>query len=158
MKLKEVIIDADFCIKLGGNLKYPFLERVLKELAEKVYMHKIVYDEVMTPASAKMQIDTLKNQGFLELLDENTLTPLEKTVYQNTYAMLAGIMINPNKPRKNQGETCSLAMAKTKSIPYFVTDERNLQPIIDTTLNGGIDDIFCLRIEDVIKKIRDGGL
>ena len=47
-------------------------------------------------------------------------------------------------------------MAKTKSIPYFVTDEKNLQPIIDRILNTGMSDIVCIRIEDVIQRIRSG--
>ncbi len=47
-------------------------------------------------------------------------------------------------------------MAKTKSIPYFATDEMELQPIIDKILNTGMNDIICLRIEDVIQRIRLG--
>ena len=49
-----------------------------------------------------------------------------------------------------------MAMAKTMSIPVFFTDERNLQPIIDNTLNTGLDDIVCIRIIDVIEKIKLG--
>ena len=44
MKMKGIIVDADFCIKVGASPKYRYLERVLPELAEKVYIHKIVYD------------------------------------------------------------------------------------------------------------------
>lgn len=72
------------------------------------------------------------------------------------YSKLANVMINPERPKKNRGETCSLAMAKTKGIPYFATDEKELQPIIDKILNTGIDDIFCVRIEDVIHRIKSG--
>jgi len=57
MKMKGIIVDADFCIKVGASPKYRYLERVLPELAEKVYIHKIVYDEVMVPVCAKEQID-----------------------------------------------------------------------------------------------------
>ena len=67
-------------------------------------------------------------------------------------------MMNPNRPRKNQGEICSLAIAKTKSIPYFATDEKKLQPIIDKALNTGMNDIICVRIEDVVQKIKSGEL
>lgn len=159
MKLKGVIIDADFCIKVGASPKYRYLERVLTELAEKVYIHKIVYDEIIVPACAKDQVDMLLKQKVLEILDENSLNPLEKVVYQGVFQSLANVMINPKRPKKNQGETCSLAMAKTKSIPYFATDEKELQPIIDRILNTGIDkDIQCIRIEDVIQRIKLGEL
>ena len=149
MKLERIIVDADFCIKVGASAKYRYLERVLPALADKAYIHRNVYDEIMIPLCAKEQIDCLKKQGLLEVIDERSLTPLEKSVYQGVYQSLAKVMINPSQPRKNQGETCSLAMAKTKSIPYFVTDEKNLQPIIDRVLNSGMDDIVCIRIIDV---------
>ena len=158
MKIDEIIVDADFCIKVGASAKYRYLERVLPALADKVYIHKTAYDEVIIPASAKEQLDSLKTQGVLEVLDENGLNPFEKSLYQDTYNSLADVMISPNNPRKNRGETCSLAMAKTRSIPYFVTDERNLQPIIDWKLNTGMNDIMCVRIEDVIKRIKSGEL
>ena len=59
-------------------------------------------------------------------------------------------------PNKNKGEACSLAYAKATGIPVFATDEMDLQPIIDTQLNTGIDDITCLRIVDIIKKAKNG--
>lgn len=99
MKLEGIIVDADFCIKVGASPKYCYLEIVLMELADKVYIHKTVYDEILVPACAK-----------------------------------------------------------TKSIPYFATDERDLQPIIDKILNTGLDDIMCVRIEDVIRRIKSGEL
>lgn len=156
MKLSGIIVDADFCIKIGASPKYRYLERVLTELAEKIYIHKRVYDEIIVPICAKEQINVLKEQGILEIIDECDLTPLEKGIYKGTYQALVKVMINPNKPRKNQGETCSLALAKTRSIPYFATDEMDLQPIIDRILNTGMDDIICIRIEDVIEKIKKG--
>ncbi len=157
MKIKGIIVDADFCIKVGTSPKYRYLEKVLTELADKVYIHKVVYDEVIAPACAKEQIDTLIEQGKVEKVDETTLSPLEKVVYEGAYQELEKVMINPKKPKKNLGETCSLAMAKTKSIPYFATDEADLQPIIDKILNTGMgEDITCIRIEDVIKRIQSG--
>ena len=158
MKLSEIIVDADFCIKVGASSKYRYLERVLPALADKAYIHRAAYDEVLIPACAKEQIDSLKLQGALELLDENSLSQSETSIYLGVYNSLAKVMINPCQPRKNRGEACSLAMAKTKSIPYFVTDEKNLQPIVDRLLNTGIDDIVCFRIEDVVQKIRSGDI
>lgn len=159
MKLEEIIVDADFCIKVGASPKYRYLERVLTELAEKVYIHKIVYDEILVPACAKEQIDSLMRQGIVEVVDEDSLDLVENVVYQGTYQSVARVMIHPNRPRKNQGEVCSLAFAKTRSIPYFATDEMDLQPIIDQILNTGVDnDIVCLRIEDIIYRIKNGEL
>lgn len=78
-----------------------------------------------------------------------------KTIYMHTHAY-GEVMIDPNRPNKNKGETCSLAYAKAKSIPVFATDEMNLQPIIDSQLNVGIDDITCIRIVDIIEKAHSG--
>lgn len=158
MRLQGVIADADFCIKIGASPKYQYLEKVLQELAENVYIHKRVYDEIRYPACAKEQIDALIEQGMVEIIEESCLNKLEQKVYRSIYRSLTNVMINPRRPRKNQGEVCSLAMAKTKSIPYFATDEKDLQPIVDKILNTGIDDVVCIRIEDIIYRIQSGEL
>ena len=49
-------------------------------------------------------------------------------------------------------------MAKIMHIPYFATDERNLQPIIDQILNTGMDNIQCIRIIDIVEMIKRGEL
>lgn len=49
-------------------------------------------------------------------------------------------------------------MAKTKSIPYFATDEKELQLIMDKILNTGMGDITGIRIEDIIYRIKSGEL
>lgn len=159
MKLKSVIVDADFCIKIGSSSKYRYLERLLPEMAENVYMHKTVYEEILYPLCVKEQIDFLRKQNALSLLDESELFPLEKKIYDGTYQLLSKVMADPRNRRKNRGEMASLAMAKTKGIPYFATDEMNLQAIVDKLLNAELDgSIKCIRIEDIIKKIRDGEL
>ncbi|MDD3904417.1 MAG: hypothetical protein WC136_07195, partial [Sphaerochaeta sp.] len=38
----------------------------------------------------------------------------------------------------------------------FATDEKNLQTIIDSVLNAGMQKITCLRIEDIVKQIKEG--
>ena len=156
MKLKQMIIDADICIKLGSSSKYRYVENLFPAIAGKIYMHKVVYDEIMVPAYAKEQVDTLIQKGILEIIDEEQLSDIERSIYNATYKILGSVMINPNKPRKNRGEVSSLAMAKTKSITYFGTDEKDLQTIIDEKLNSGIDNIYCIRIIDIIRRIRDG--
>nr|WP_302134323.1 hypothetical protein [uncultured Schaedlerella sp.] len=108
MKFKRIIVDADFCIKVGASQKYRYLERLLPELAEKAYIHRIVYDEIMVPACAKEQINMLVQQRVLEIVDENNLEAAEKIVYQDAYEAFAHVMINSRKPKKNQGETIPL--------------------------------------------------
>ena len=78
MKFKRIIVDADFCIKVGASQKYRYLEMLLPELAEKAYIHRIVYDEIMVPACAKEQINMLVQQRVLEIVDENNLEAAEK--------------------------------------------------------------------------------
>lgn len=65
MKLKKIIVDADICIKIGGSPKYRYLEVLLPSIADKVYMHKVVYDEIIIPACAKEQVDALIQGGIM---------------------------------------------------------------------------------------------
>ena len=151
--IDRLIVDADACIKLGGSEKFCFLQQLLPLLANKAFIHRHVYtEEILRPASVKTQLNKLISDGFLEIIDENTLTANEKAVFDAVYNALARVMLNPNKPRENLGEAYSLAMAKVSSIHMFLTDERDLQPIIDRLLNTGLDDINCIRLIDIIEK------
>lgn len=154
--LDKIIVDADFCVKLGGSEKYRFLLEVLPLVANKIYMHTHAYGEVLYPASAKQQLDDLIKAGKVILVDQSMLSPADRAVYDMSYTVLERVMINPHRPNKNKGETCALAYAKATGIPVFATDESKLQPIIDAQLNSGIDDITCLRIRDVVEMIRSG--
>ena len=156
MKFKQIIMDADICIKMGASSKYRYVEKLFPAIAEKIYIHKAVYDEIMIPGSAKEQVDTLIQEGILELIDEYQLSGIERKIYDAIFNSLASVMINPNKPKKNAGEVSSLAMAKVKSITYFGTDEKDLQTIIDEKINTDIDNIYCIRIIDIIGMVRDG--
>lgn len=154
--LDKMIIDADLCIKLGGSEKYRYLYDILPLVAKTIYMHTHAYGEVMMPPSAVSQLHDLISDGKVELVNESSLDNLERVVFDAAYRSLERVMIDPNRPNKNKGETCSLAYAKAKSIPVFATDEMNLQPIIDSQLNVGIDDITCIRIVDIIEKAHSG--
>lgn len=158
MKLKRIIIDADICIKIGSSAKYRYVELLFPAIAEQIYMHKAVYNEIIIPACAKQQVDVLIQKGILVLIDEKQLNMIERKIYDAIFESLAGVMLNPAKPKKNMGEVSSLAIAKVKSITYFGTDEKDLQVIIDKKLNNGIDNIYCIRIIDIIQMIRDGKL
>lgn len=124
-------------------------------LAEKIYIHQIVYDEIMMSQNVKNQINLLISEQKMFIVKETCLNKTEQQVYNQTWNLLAQRMMNPKQPRKNRGEVASLSFAKTKSIPIFATDEMDLQPIIDAILNTGIDDIKCLRIIDIIKQIKN---
>ncbi len=155
--LEQMIIDADLCIKLGSSEKYHFLLEALPLIAKKIYMHSHAFGEVMIPMSAHKQLADLVSQGKVSVVNETELGPQERSIYDMIYNRLAAVMIDPRKPGKNKGETCSLAYAKVKSIPIFATDECNLQPIIDSQLNTGMDDdINCLRIVDIINMAKNG--
>lgn len=151
-----MIIDADICIKLGGSDKYRYLYDILPLVSKTIYMHTHAHGEVMMPPSAVRQLCELVADGKVELVNESGLDSWERIVFDAAYRNLERVMINPNRPNKNKGEAASLAYAKAKSIPVFATDEMNLQPIIDSQLNTGIDDITCLRIVDIIEKAHSG--
>lgn len=154
--LEKIIVDADFCIKLGGSEKFPFLSAVLPLLAKNIVMHSHAFSEVMIPACAKRQLDELIDKGIVQIVNQSGLDPVSRAVYDMSYSLLERAMIDPRKPSKNKGEACSLAYAKATGIPIFATDEAHLQPIIDSQLNTGINDISCLRIRNVVELIRDG--
>ncbi len=154
--IDKIIIDADLCIKLGGHEKYSFLLDILPLVAKEIYMHTHAHGEVLMPPSAVRQLSDLVSEGKVTLVNESTLDSASRAIYDATYNKLARVMINPQKPNKNKGEVCSLAYAKATRIPVFATDEKELQPIIDKLLNTGMDDITCVRIEDIINMARDG--
>jgi len=154
--IDKIIVDADLCIKLGGSNKYRFLYDILPLISNTIYMHTHALGEVMMPASAVSQLKELVNEGKIEIVNESGLAAKDRVIFDAAYRSLEGVMIDPNRPNKNKGEVCSLAYAKATGIPVFATDEMNLQPIIDSKLNTGMDDITCLRIVDIIEKAHIG--
>ena len=154
--IEKMIIDADLCIKLGRSEKYHYLYDILPLVAEQIYIHTHAYGEVLMPHCAVQQLNDLIAEGKVILVKEEDLSVKDRFVYEAAYRNLAKVMSNPHKPNKNKGEMCSLAYAKATGIPVFATDEMNLQPIIDTQLNTGIDDITCIRIVDIIEKAHRG--
>lgn len=65
-------------------------------------------------------------------------------------------MIGTKERGKNWGEVLSLSMAKVLSIPYFMSDERELQGIIDSYLStSSSNDIKVIRVKDLIAWIKD---
>lgn len=154
--IDKMIVDADLCIKLGGSSKYSFLYEILPLVSSKIYMHTYTRGEVRMPDSAVNQLQKLISEGKVVLVNESGLSTQDRVVFDAAYRNLAGVMIDPLFPNKNKGEVCSLAYAKATGIPIFATDEKYLQPIIDSQLNTGIDDITCIRIVDIVEKAHAG--
>lgn len=154
--IEKMIVDADLCIKLGGSSKYKYLYDILPLVSKRIYMHTQAHSEVMMPAASVSQLRALVSEGKVILVNESGLDRMDRAIYDASYKNLKKVMIDPHKPNKNKGEVCSLAYAKAVGIPVFATDEMNLQPIINTQLNVGIDDITCLRIVDIIKMAKEG--
>jgi hypothetical protein len=157
LKYEKVILDTDICIKIGNYEKVKFLEILIPKIVKKAYMHKYVYEnELLTPKNAKVQIDNLIKCGTIEILDEDKLDKLEKLIYNQTKNILKKYMIGTKEEGKNWGEVVSLSMAKTLNISYFVSDEKEIQPIINTHLNSGNEyDITVIRIENIINCIKE---
>lgn len=154
--IEKMIVDADLCIKLGGSNKYRYLHDILPLVAKKIYIHTHAHGEVMMPPSAVNQLREVISEGKVELVNEKDLEKKDQMIYDAAYKNLEKVMIDPRSPNKNKGEVCSLAYAKATGIPVFATDEKNLQQIIDSQLNTGMDDITCIRIVDIIEKAHGG--
>lgn len=150
----KIILDADVCIKLGNSEKYTYLEKVLPLLSDKIYLHEVVYDEIKTD---KNQIEKLIENETVKILSADNLENIDKKIYESTYQRLKRVIMNPNNEREHKGEVATLAMAKTLSINYFITDEKELQLIIDEQLNNGLEenDIKTIRIEDIVTLIKE---
>lgn len=157
MKYAKIILDTDICIKIGNYETVKFIEMIIPKIAEKTYMHKYVYeDELLTPKNARVQIDNLIKDGIIEILDEENLGFINKRIYEDTKSKLKKYMIGTKEKGKNWGEVVSISMAKTLNIPYFASDEGDIQPIIDTHLNTGTEyDIRVIRIEHIVKWIKE---
>jgi len=78
MMIKKMIVDADVCIKLGQSDTYLFLQQLLPRLSEKVVIHQYTYNEVLIPASARKQLNSLTSDGTLEIIDSSSLSIDEK--------------------------------------------------------------------------------
>lgn len=153
---KQIIVDADLCIKLGGSEKYPFLYNILPLISEEILIHSYTQkEEVLSPPSAVRQLNELIAESKIVVVSENMLSIQERAIYDMTYRKLSKIMLDPMKPHKNRGEVSSLSYAKATHIPIFATDEKDLQTIINKQLNTGIDDITCLRIEDIARSAKE---
>jgi hypothetical protein len=161
-KLDKVILDADICFKLGRFTNNNFIEKIIPHIANEVYIHEYVYDrELLTPNTGKSQVKELVKSKNVVLLREGDLSELEKQVYESTVKLLCKVMKGQDffYDKEHRGEIVSLAMAKTLRISIFMTDEKDLQPIIDSKLNSKVpEDIHVFRLIDLMYWIKENSV
>ncbi|HEX3046956.1 MAG TPA: hypothetical protein VHY08_19540 [Bacillota bacterium] len=155
--LENAILDADFCIRLGRFNGIKLLELLIPSVVKKAYIHQYVYnDEILIPASAKIQINQLIKGGNIEVIDDKNFSATDKSLFEATKVLLKRVMIGTQEKGKNWGEVLSLASAKVLGITILMSDESMLQNIIDRHLNiGSPNDIKVFRVINVIEWIRD---
>ncbi len=155
--LEKVIIDADVCIHLARYGKVNALRCVLENIASHVFVHEYVLREELLSSSCSLEISRMVEENTVTLLSPDTdLTPLQKTNYDATCALLAnalGCVLSEGHSR-HKGEVLSIAIAKTLGIHIFISNERALQIEIDDCINTGMDDIRVFRMKDIILWIR----
>lgn len=158
-RLDKVLLDADICFKLGRFLNSEFIKRVIPHVAHEVFIHEYVYEnELLTGHTGKPQMEELVKAKVVTVLKERELSERDRESYDNTVTLLCQVMKGKNyfNDNEHRGEIVSLAMAKTVGIPIFMTDERDLQPIIDSKLNTGLGtDIQVFRLYDLISLIKN---
>lgn len=157
--LEKVILDADICFKLGRYSKIQVLHQILPHISNDVYIHEYVLQtELKTKENGRDQLEQLIALNQLTVLREQDLSKDQKQMYDGIISLLCQVMkgTSPYKDKKHWGEIFTLAIAKTLQIPIFMTDEMNLQPIIDSKLNTGIsDNIHVFRLLDLIFWIKE---
>ena len=156
MKLFEkIILDADICIKLGGLERVSnTLYRVISQITDKAYIHQYVNEEEVL--TKRNQLERLISENIVEVLNPDVvlIEGAMKNIYAETKRRLFKELVGEEEPRvkrgKNFGEVHSLAISKALSIPVFMSDEGNLQPIVNRLLNTGLDDITVFRLRNII--------
>ncbi len=88
---------------------------------------------------------------------EKDLSKEQKENYHATCGLLADAMgcDLSGERSEHRGEVLSVAIAKTMSIPIFLSNESRLQREIDDCINTGIDNIRVFRMWDIVLWIRD---
>ncbi len=164
-KVNKAIIDADFALKLGQLEKYRILETYLPECVELLYIHEHVYNnEILIPPIVKAQIDKLIQNGRAQIVDRNLIAaekPEALDIYDGTQDLLSQNIEDTVKGHKNWGEIVSLAFCKAMGINHFLSDESEMQSIIDQHLNldmDGTDNIRVIRVADFLKCMKEAGV
>jgi hypothetical protein len=162
LKCKIALLDADFAIKLGRVESQNIIEDIIPEFVELLYIHRHVNEkEILTPAAVKKQVDSLVRQKRAIIVDRQFISAQDgskELIYDQVISLLKTKFWDSKKPRKNWGEIVSLAFAKTDGVTVFLSDESDLQDIIDEHLNlEDANDIRVVKIKDFIEWMKAAG-
>ncbi|KEF37795.1 hypothetical protein M670_02826 [Schinkia azotoformans MEV2011] len=153
----RALLDADFAIKIGRLNKYKIIEDILPNYVGNLLIHEYVYNnEILTPKTAKDQIDSLIFNNRAEIVNEETIAkfgPVVLTLYQGTIEKLRRAK-RTREHGNHWGEIVSIAFAQTANIPYFLSDETDQQSFIDQNFTSPIQ---VIRIENLVQTIKEQG-
>lgn len=160
---KEAILDTDFALKLEKAKQFNAIEEYIPRLVHKLFVHQYVYEnEILVPKRTKEQINYLVNQGRAVIVDAQSLkieNPLAAKIYQQTITHLEKVAPETRYKGKNWGETVSIAYARATVIPFIISDESELQLLLDEEVNSDSEtDLFVIRLRDFIIGMKDMGL
>lgn len=159
---EKAILDADFAIKLEKVQKFKAIEKYIPQLVNKLYIHRYVYNnEILMPKRTKAQIDKLIEDGNAVIVGAEVLQidAHKSMIYQQTIQHLEKVDPETKANGKNWGEIVSVAYAFASGIPFILSDERELQDLLDDELNSGTDkDIHVIRLKDFIVGMKEKGL
>ncbi|MEQ6376330.1 hypothetical protein RZN25_05755 [Bacillaceae bacterium S4-13-56] len=160
-KWDRVIIDADFAIKMNKVTDVNAIQDYIPLFVGMLYIHEHVYEnEILVPKRTRDQVDVLIEQGRAEIISVLSFEgdPFGKMVYEETINLLKSADPKTVEEGKNWGETVSIAFAKAKGINYFLSDERNLQELLDEYINNQTSqDINTIRIRNFITAMKEAG-
>ncbi|WP_337051072.1 hypothetical protein [Priestia megaterium] len=158
----KAILDADFALKMEKVKKINAIEEYIPQLVGHLYIHRYVYEnEILVPYRVKEQLQKLIGKGVASIVDAETLkqaNPLNAHLYQQTINLLTGQNSKTKVNGKNWGETVSSAYAHISSIPFILSDEIDLQQLLDSNINGVDRDITVIRLRDFILGMKEKNL
>ncbi|WP_186579791.1 hypothetical protein [Aquibacillus kalidii] len=148
------MLDTDFAIKLEKIQKINAIEQYIPKLVGKLSIHQYIYDnEILTPKRIKEQLNNLISQNKAVIVNTVFLKddPIKTKIYRDTINHIENVDQETRINGKNWGETVTLAYAFTQGISVVLSDETDLQAMIDNELNSGDEnDIKVIRLRDFI--------
>lgn len=159
---EEAMLDTDFALKLEKVQKFNAIEKYIPQLVKRLYIHRYVYEnEILMPKRTKHQIDKLIENNKAVIVDAETLRydAHISLIYHQTIQHLEKVDPETIINGKNWGETVSIAYAFASGISFILSDERELQELLNSELNSGTDkDILVIRLKDFIEGMKEKGL
>lgn len=159
---EEAMLDADFALKLEKIQRFNAIEKYIPLLVKKLYIHRYVYEnEILMPKRTKDQIAKLIELDKAFIVDANSLRhdTYQSLIYIQTIQQLEKMDPETRINGKNWGETVTIAFAFAKGIPFILSDERELQELINHQLNSGTcTDITVIRLRRFVEGMKERGL